>query len=112
MGLRFGDRCCGWLGLGAALFFALFAHNASAALPPTINSATVPIQIPDVGDEVIVNLRELGVLSGSAPLIIDPQTIRESLRGRATLAAFAATDPRDAHPQLGSRPVKELEFTS
>ena len=97
MGLRFGDRCCGWLGLGAALFFALFAHNASAALPPTINSATVPIQIPDVGDEVIVNLRELGVLSGSAPLIIDPQTIRLLLDGETTgvlsASVFAGSAP-------------------
>jgi hypothetical protein len=43
---------------------------------------------------------------------IDPQTIREALRGETTLAAFAAKDVREALGQLGNRSVKELEFTS
>jgi hypothetical protein len=43
---------------------------------------------------------------------IDPQTVRQALRGETTLAAFASKDPREALRQLGNVPVKDLELTS
>ena len=52
----------------AALLASLcLASNATAA-PPSITSQTLTIPIPSIGSTSYVNLRQLGIVSGSAPL--------------------------------------------
>jgi len=56
---------------GALLTGSLLVCGVALAVAPAINPSPVTISIPQVAESSVgVNLRELGVLSGSAPLII------------------------------------------
>lgn len=64
---------------------ALFTHNATAA-PPVVNSgAQVNVRIPDFDDPVVVNLRQIGAISGSAPVRVDVETINVYVNGSTGL---------------------------
>lgn len=71
---------------------ALFTHNASAT-PPVVNGGAIDVRIPDFDGPVIVNLRQLGAISGSAPLIVDPQSIFIALNGQRTAVLGASVLP-------------------
>ncbi|HEY0682855.1 MAG TPA: autotransporter domain-containing protein [Steroidobacter sp.] len=62
---RAGRSLAAWMGGVALLALAPLAQ----AVPPTF-SGSVNIPIPDVGQSVIVNLRQAGAVSGSAPIDI------------------------------------------
>lgn len=53
----------------ALLVTTLFVQSALAA-PPSITGAPVTAAIPNIGESVTFNLRELGVIAGSAPLVV------------------------------------------
>ena len=64
---------------------ALFTHNAIAT-PPVVNSgAPINVRIPDFDDPVVVNLRQLGAISGSAPMRVDVETIEVYVNGSTGL---------------------------
>ncbi len=62
---------------------ALVAHYASAA-PPIVDASAIDVRVPDFDSPVIVNLRQLDAISGSAPVIVDPQTISVLVNGQQT----------------------------
>src|SRR5690554_3934448 len=65
--------------------------NASAiAAPPAISSGPAAISIPPVNGSVTVNLRQLGIISGSAPLIVESATVLINGRASAVLVASVA----------------------
>lgn len=83
-----GRRKCGrgrsGLGVLGALMLAQLAFEAHAALPPTVTGTPANFQIPEAGAPTItVNLRELGVIAGSAPLRLNYDDIEILIDGRA-----------------------------
>lgn len=67
----------------AALFIVttLFVQNALAA-PPSVTGAPVTAAIPGIGESVTFNLRELGVIAGSAPLVVGAEGIQVLVNGQ------------------------------
>lgn len=79
----------------AVLFAAaLFAQNALAA-PPSITGAPVTVVVPGVGQTVTFNLRELGVIAGSAPLVVDPENLLVLVNGGPQSALQATLLPNN-----------------
>ncbi len=68
---------------------SLFAHSVLAA-PPSIGGGPINIAIPPVGGSVTVNLRQIGVLSGSAPLRID--SAQMLINGQTSAVLVAAVE--------------------
>jgi hypothetical protein len=65
--------------LFSALVGALLAAlmPAAHAAPPVITGSPVTAQMPNINDQpVTINLRELGVIAGSAPLLVEPRRCR------------------------------------
>lgn len=65
--------------LFSALSGALFAvlMPAAHAGPPVITGGPVTAQMPSINDQPItINLRELGVIAGSAPLLVEPASLQ------------------------------------
>ncbi len=83
-------RClAGWMGGAALLALAPVAQ----AVPPTF-SGSVNIPIPTaMGDYVIVNLRQAGAISGSAPISIDTGQGLVLLNGSPTALGISPYDP-------------------
>jgi outer membrane autotransporter protein len=86
--------------LFSALVAALLAVLAPVAHagPPTLTGTAATVQLPNINDPAItINLRELGVISGSAPLLIDPASLQLLVNGQpaGTLVAvpFANNGP-------------------
>jgi uncharacterized protein YhjY with autotransporter beta-barrel domain len=55
--------------------------SAAQAAPPSINPVPIAIPLPRVGESVTINLRQLGVVSGTAPLSINPSRLRLLIDG-------------------------------
>lgn len=68
MGWRACEMFRSGIRLVAACLFASITHNAAAATPPEFSEGAVPILIPQIGESVTINLRELRALRGSPPL--------------------------------------------
>ncbi len=61
------------IGIASALLLALVAHNASAATPPTIGASPILVQIPERDQSVTINVRDIGAVTGTAPLLLEPR---------------------------------------
>ncbi|MBM0104248.1 autotransporter domain-containing protein [Steroidobacter sp. S1-65] len=85
---RAGGSLAAWMSGAALLAMAPLAH----AVPPTFSSS-VNIPIPAMGDAVIVNLRQAGAVSGSAPISIDTGQGVVLLNGEPTALAIQPYDP-------------------
>jgi outer membrane autotransporter protein len=72
-------------GACVAALIAVFSTAAHAG-PPTITGNAVTAQMPNINDQPItINLRELGVIAGSAPLLVEPASLQVlDAGGRAT----------------------------
>ncbi|HEY0939144.1 MAG TPA: autotransporter domain-containing protein [Steroidobacter sp.] len=68
--LRAGRQLVKWAGGAALLAMAPLA----LAVPPNI-SGTLAVPIPDIDEAVVVNLRVLGVLTGSASITVNEATV-------------------------------------
>src|SRR5690606_18883289 len=83
---------------------ALVAHYASAA-PPIVDASAIDVRVPDFDSPVIVNLRQLDAISGSAPVIVDPQTISVLVNGQQTgilqATVFSGPGPRSEERRVG-----------
>src|SRR4051794_34430800 len=61
--------------LAGALLVAL--TSTAYATPPSITGSPVTAQMPNINDPAItINLRELGVIAGSAPLLVEPASLQ------------------------------------
>ncbi|HKR36561.1 MAG TPA: autotransporter domain-containing protein [Steroidobacteraceae bacterium] len=49
---------------------------AAHAGPPTITGTAAKVELPNVSQSVTINLRQLDVIAGSAPLLIDPSSLQ------------------------------------
>jgi outer membrane autotransporter protein len=77
----------------AAALLAVLAPAAHAG-PPTIQgSATV--QLPNIGQAVTINLRELGVIAGSAPLLVDASATQVLVNGTPDATLVTALFPNN-----------------
>lgn len=66
---------------------ALLAISTTAAhaAPPTITGTPLTAAMPNINDPLIaINLRELGVIAGSAPLVIEPASLQVLVDGVPT----------------------------
>lgn len=63
---RAGQQLARWVGGAALLALAPLAQ----AVPPSI-SGTLNVPIPEIGESVVVNLRQQGVLTGSPSITVD-----------------------------------------
>lgn len=73
---------------------ALFVQNALAA-PPSITGAPVTTVVPSPGESVTFNLRELGVIAGSAPLLVDPENLQVLVNGQPASLLQATLYPNN-----------------
>lgn len=79
----------------AGALLAVLAPAAHAG-PPTITGNAVTAQVPNINDPVItINLRELGVIAGSAPLLIDPSTLQILVNGQTAGGLGVALFPNN-----------------
>lgn len=62
-----------------AVLLSVIAPVAQAG-PPTIQGAAT-VQLPNIGGSVTINLRELGVIAGSAPLLVDGSAAQVLVNG-------------------------------
>lgn len=106
-----GRRGIGKLSAAIVAFVgALLAHEANATPPAVNQGAQVAVRIPEFDAPVIVNLRQLGAISGSAPLIVDEQRIAVLLNGETT-GALGATVYRGAGPGAVCVAIQNLDYT-
>ena len=79
----------------AGALLAVLAPAAHAG-PPTITGNAVTAQVPNINDPAItINLRELGVIAGSAPLLIDPSTLQILVNGQTAGGLGVALFPNN-----------------
>ena len=82
---------CAFVG-GLLAVLATAAHAA----PPTITGNAVTAAIPNINDPAItINLRELGVIAGSAPLQIDPSSLQILVNGQTAGGLGVALFPNN-----------------
>jgi len=86
--------------LFSALVGALLAAlmPTAHAAPPVITGSPVTAQMPSINDQpVTINLRELGVIAGSAPLLVEPASLQVTDAGGGATglipAVFANNGP-------------------
>jgi outer membrane autotransporter protein len=84
--IRAGRQLARWVGGATLLAMAPLAQ----AVPPNI-SGTLTVPIPEIGDTVVVNLRQQGVLTGSATISVDAPEGVMMLNGQ--LASELAIEP-------------------
>ena len=78
--------------VGAVL--AVLMSTAHAAVPPTITGAPITVALPAIGaPAVVIDLRAQGVISGSAPLIIEPASVQLFVNGTPAVGAFRIAYP-------------------
>src|SRR6185295_9070023 len=78
----------------AGALLAVLAPAAHAG-PPTITGNPVTAELPNVGQSITINLRELGVIAGSAPLLIDPSSLQLLVNGQPTGILTASLFPNN-----------------
>jgi outer membrane autotransporter protein len=79
----------------AGALLALLTIPAHAG-PPAITGTAATVAIPNIsGPAVTINLRELGVISGSAPLLIDGQSVQILVNNQTAGGLLAAVTPND-----------------
>jgi outer membrane autotransporter protein len=62
--------------------------------PPTIGGAAT-VQLPNIGESVTINLRELGVIAGSAPLLVDGSATQVLVNGTPAGTLVTALFPNN-----------------
>ncbi len=96
-----GRRWCGMgrngIGVFGALVLAQFTHPAFAAAPPVVTGTPANFQVPAIGETSTINLRELGVISGSAPLRLNYDDIEIFIDGRAGSSVGLVAQPTDSN---------------
>ncbi len=106
-----GRRGIGKLSAAIVAFVgALLAHEANATPPAVNQGAQVAVRIPEFDAPVIVNLRQLGAISGSAPLIVDEQRIAVLLNGETT-GVLSASVYRGAGPGAVCVAIQNVDYT-
>ena len=91
----------------AILIASAFLAQSALAAPPSIGgAATIPI--PNVGGSVNVNLRQLGVLSGSAPLVLESA---QMLVNGQTTATLVASVLKSGGPGAVCVTIRNADFT-
>jgi outer membrane autotransporter protein len=78
----------------AGALLAVLAPAAHAG-PPTITGNSVTAELPNAGQSITINLRELGVIAGSAPLLIDPSSLQLLVNGQPTGLLTAGLFPNN-----------------
>jgi outer membrane autotransporter protein len=79
--------------------------------PPVITGSAATVQIPNIGQPVVtINLRELGAIRGSAPLVIDESTLDILVNGQTVggLAAVLFPNNGPGHVCIG---IVNQDFT-
>src|SRR4030095_17256569 len=89
--------------LFSALVGALLAAlmPTAHAAPPVITGGPVTAQMPNINDQpVTINLRELGVIAGSAPLVVEPASLQvtTALGGAPRPPSARIANKRAGHP--------------
>ena len=77
----------------AAALFTVLAPVAHAG-PPSIGGAAT-VQLPNIGQSVTINLRELGVIAGSAPLLVDGSATQVLVNGTPAGTLVTALFPNN-----------------
>jgi outer membrane autotransporter protein len=79
--------------IGALLAVVTLPAHAG---PPVITGSPATVQIPTIGQPVVtINLRELGAIRGSAPLIIDESTLQIRVNGQTAGGLDAVLFPNN-----------------
>jgi outer membrane autotransporter protein len=77
------------------ILLAVLATAAHAA-PPSITGNPVTAAMPSINDlPITINLRELGVIAGSAPLLVEPASLQVLVNGVATGELVPALFPNN-----------------
>lgn len=86
------------LAMCATVAYAFTSLDASAAIPPNV-SGTAQLQVPEAGaQDIIVNLRQLGVVSGSAPVRIEVESLELLVDGESYAEFGLIAQPLDTGP--------------
>jgi uncharacterized protein YhjY with autotransporter beta-barrel domain len=82
--------------LGALMALGIAAAHAA---PPSVNQGAITVPLPRVGETIVINLRQLGVVSGTAPLSVGPSRLRVLLDGidASSIWAVFPLDVSDAN---------------
>jgi outer membrane autotransporter protein len=94
--------------LGALLAVLTIPAHAG---PPVITGSAATVQIPNINDPFItINLRELGAIRGSAPLVIDESSLEILVNGQTAggLAAAVISNNGPGHVCIG---IVNQDFT-
>src|SRR5688572_8667670 len=79
--------------VGALLAFLTIPAQAG---PPTITGSPATVAIPSINDPpVTINLRELGVIAGSAPLVLDVEALQILVNGQTAGGLTAVLFPNN-----------------
>lgn len=106
-----GRRVVGKLSAAIVTFVGALIALDAYATPPIVNEgAQIDVRVPDFDAPVVVNLRELGAISGSAPVIVDPQTIAVLLNGNTT-GVLGASLYRGAGPGFVCVAIQNLDYS-
>ncbi|MGH8177219.1 MAG: autotransporter domain-containing protein [Steroidobacter sp.] len=88
---------------------ALLAQNSLAA-PPTITGASVTAEAP-IQRSLTINLRELGVIAGSAPLVVQPESLLILVNGQPESLLSAQLFPNNG-PGRVCVTLSNIDFTA
>jgi outer membrane autotransporter protein len=78
--------------------------------PPVITGSPATVAIPNLTPTVTINLRELGVIRGSAPLLIDPSSLQILVNGTPTGTLLARLFPNNG-PGHVCVVIENIDFT-
>lgn len=87
MGTRAHRGCSAFRGV-LTLIAACFAHSAFAT-PPSFTGNPIRAEVPDFRAPTTINLRQLGVITGTAPLQFTDRTVRFLVNGEPTPLVLA-----------------------